>query len=62
LITQIHHLIEMSHRPYVGVGVIPWGAQAQVFPPYGFDLYYEHTVAAGVVAVAGGVASYGRLG
>jgi hypothetical protein len=27
--------------------VIPWGVEATVFPPCGFDLYDEHTVVVG---------------
>lgn len=52
MITQIDHIVRISHRPHVAIGVIPWGAQAAVFPPYGFDLYDEHTVVAGVVGGA----------
>ncbi len=52
---QVEHIAEVSHRPHVRVGVIPWGAAANVFPPCGFDLYDEHTV---VVGVIGGSAYY----
>lgn len=46
---QIEHLIEVSRYPDVRVGLIPWGTQAIAFPPYGFDIYDQHTVAVGVV-------------
>ncbi|MGH3898933.1 MAG: DUF5753 domain-containing protein [Pseudonocardiaceae bacterium] len=52
---QVEHIIEVSRRPHVRVGVIPWGVEANVFPPCGFDLYDEHTV---VVGVVGGSAYY----
>jgi len=37
------------------IRAIPWGVEAEVFPPCGFDLYDEHTV---VVEVVGGSAYY----
>lgn len=50
---QVEHIAEVSRRPHVRIGVIPWGVEAKVFPPCGFDLYDEH--AAGCVgAVFGG--------
>ncbi len=52
---QIEHIVAVSQRPHVRVGVIPWGVEAQVFPPCGFDLYDQHTV---VVGVVGGSAYY----
>ncbi len=52
---QVEHIAEVSRRPHVRVGVIPWGVEATVFPPCGFDLYDEHTV---VVGVIGGSAYY----
>ncbi|MGH3865178.1 MAG: helix-turn-helix domain-containing protein [Pseudonocardiaceae bacterium] len=55
MVRQVEHIAEMSRRPHVRVGVIPWGVQAKVFPPCGFDLYDEHTV---VVGVIGGSAYY----
>ena len=30
---QLKHLIDVSHRPNVRLGVIPWGTPATVFPP-----------------------------
>ena len=45
----------MSRRPQVRIGVIPWGVEANVFPPCGFDLYDQHTM---VVGVVGGPAYY----
>ncbi|MGH3821444.1 MAG: helix-turn-helix domain-containing protein [Pseudonocardiaceae bacterium] len=55
MIRQVEHIAEMSRRPHVRVGVIPWGVEANVFPPCGFDLYDEHTA---VVGVIGGSAYY----
>ncbi|HEU0087989.1 MAG TPA: helix-turn-helix transcriptional regulator [Pseudonocardiaceae bacterium] len=55
MVRQLEHIAEVSHRPQIRVGVIPWGAKATVFPPCGFDLYDEHTV---VVGVVGGAAYY----
>jgi hypothetical protein len=52
---QVEHIAEVSRQPHVRVGVIPWGVEARVFPPCGFDLYDEHTV---VVGVVGGSAYY----
>ncbi|MGH3868288.1 MAG: helix-turn-helix domain-containing protein [Pseudonocardiaceae bacterium] len=55
MVRQVEHITEVSRHPQVRVGVIPWGAEATVFPPCGFDLYDEHTV---VVGVVGGAAYY----
>jgi len=55
MVRQVEHIAEVSRRPQVRVGVIPWGAEATVLPPCGFDLYDEHTV---VVGVVGGAAYY----
>jgi hypothetical protein len=52
---QVEHIAEVSRRPHVRVGVIPWGVEVDAFPPCGFDLYDEHTV---VVGVVGGSAYY----
>jgi transcriptional regulator with XRE-family HTH domain len=50
---QIEHIVETSRRPNVQLGVIPWGTQARVFPPGGFDLYDERLV---IVGMTGGAA------
>jgi transcriptional regulator with XRE-family HTH domain len=52
---QLEHLVHVSRRPNVRLGVIPWGAPATVFPPCGFDVYDARTV---VVGVVGGAAYY----
>ena len=52
---QVEHIAEVSRQSHVRIGVIPWGIEAGVFPPCGFDLYDEHTV---VVGVVGGSAYY----
>lgn len=45
---QVGHVIDVSQRPHVRVGVIPWGTTAAAFPPCGFDIYDEATVVVGV--------------
>lgn len=55
MVRQVEHIVEMSRNPCARIGVIPWGVEANVFPPCGFDLYDEHTV---VVGVIGGSAYY----
>jgi hypothetical protein len=55
MVRQVEHIAETSRHPHVRVGVIPWGVEAKVFPPCGFDLYDEHTV---VVGVGGGSEYY----
>lgn len=52
---QIEHLVEVSNRPNVQLGIVPWGTEVTVFPPCGFDLYDERTA---VVGVVGGAAYY----
>ena len=52
---QLEHLVDVSGRSNVRLGVIPWGAPASVFPPCGFDVYDSRTV---VVGVVGGAAYY----
>jgi Rad3-related DNA helicase len=32
MVRQVEHIAEMSRRPHVRVGVIPWGVQTTVFP------------------------------
>ena len=36
---QIEHVIDVSHRPNVQVGVIPWTSPVHVAPLHGFDVY-----------------------
>lgn len=55
MVRQVEHIAELSRLPHLRVGVIPWGVEATVFPPCGFDLYDEHTA---VVGVVGGSAYY----
>ena len=52
---QVEHLLDVSRRPNVALGIIAWGAEVSVFPPCGFDLYDERTA---VVGVVGGAAYY----
>ena len=44
---QIDHLADVSQRPNVRLGVIPWGVEATVYPSSGFELYDGRTVAVG---------------
>lgn len=55
---QIEYLVEVSRRPNVQLGIVPWGTEVTVFPPCGFDLYDERTA---VVGVVGGAAYYSDL-
>jgi transcriptional regulator with XRE-family HTH domain len=50
---QIDQIMEVSRRSNVRVGIIPWGTEATVFPPGGFDLYDERLV---IVGMTGGAA------
>jgi len=49
---QLVHLIDVSQRPNVRLGVIPWGTAATVFPPSGFDIYDNRTAVVGNVGGA----------
>lgn len=44
---QLDHVAEISHKPHVRVGVIPWTAPADVFPLHGFSIYDERAVLVG---------------
>jgi hypothetical protein len=44
---QLDHIAEVSDRPHVRVGVIPWTAPAAVFPLHGFSIYDERAVIVG---------------
>lgn len=44
---QIDHLADVSHRPNVRLGVIPWGTEATVYPSSGFELYDRRTAVVG---------------
>lgn len=48
MVAQIEHVIGMSQRDHVAIGVIPWGTTAIAFPPCGFDIYDQATVVVGV--------------
>ena len=45
---QIDHLADVSQRPNVRLGVIPWGTEATVYPSSGFELYDRRTVVVGL--------------
>lgn len=44
---QIDHLADVSQRPNVRLGVIPWGTAATIYPSAGFQLYDRRTVVVG---------------
>jgi transcriptional regulator with XRE-family HTH domain len=44
---QLDHIAEVSHRPHVRVGVIPWTTPVAVFPLHGFSIYDERAVIVG---------------
>lgn len=44
---QMEHLIGLSRRPNVRIGVIPWGRQSSVIPIHGYDLFDEQVVVTG---------------
>jgi hypothetical protein len=49
---QVEHLAQVSKWPNVRLGVIPWGAEARVYPSSGFDLYDRRTAMVGLVSGA----------
>jgi hypothetical protein len=44
---QLEHLIAISRRDNISLGLIPWGRPVTVFPPCGFDLYDDRTAVVG---------------
>lgn len=44
---QLDHVTEVSQRPGVRVGVIPWTTPADVFPLHGFSVYDSRAVIVG---------------
>lgn len=46
---QVEHIAEVSRLPNVRIGVIPWGAEAPVFPLHGWDLHDQRAVIYGTV-------------
>jgi transcriptional regulator with XRE-family HTH domain len=44
---QLGHISEMSRRPRVRIGVIPWTTAADVFPLHGFSVYDDRAVIVG---------------
>lgn len=48
MVAQVEHVIDMSQRDHIAVGVIPWGTEATAFPPSGFDIYDQATAVVGV--------------
>jgi transcriptional regulator with XRE-family HTH domain len=47
---QLDHIAEVSDRPHVRVGVIPWSTPAAVFPLHGFSIYDDRAVTVGTRA------------
>ena len=44
---QLDHIAEISNRPHVRVGVIPWTTPVDVFPLHGFSIYDDRAVLVG---------------
>jgi hypothetical protein len=44
---QLDHIAEVSHRPAIRIGVIPWTKPAGVFPLHGFSIYDSRAVIVG---------------
>jgi transcriptional regulator with XRE-family HTH domain len=44
---QLEHLVDISRRDNISLGLIPWGRPVTVFPPGGFDLYDDRTAVVG---------------
>lgn len=44
---QLDYIAEISNRPHVRVGVIPWTAPVDVFPLHGFSIYDDRAVIVG---------------
>jgi transcriptional regulator with XRE-family HTH domain len=47
MVGQLSHVMEISHRPGVRVGVIPWTTPVGVFPLHGFSVYDSRAVIVG---------------
>ena len=47
MVEQLDHIAEISRRPGVRVGVIPWTTPAGVFPLHGFSIYDSRAVIVG---------------
>lgn len=53
MIEQLEHLVEVSRKPSVRIGVIPWTGTVDLAPMHGFDLFDERAaVAATTTATA----------
>jgi hypothetical protein len=44
---QIDHLADVSQRPNIRLGVVPWGTEANTYPSSGFEVYDGRTVVVG---------------
>ena len=44
---QLEHLIALSRRPNVRLGIIPWGRKSSVIPIHGYDLFDDQVVVTG---------------
>ncbi len=64
---QLDHLVELSRRPHMRIGVIPWTRPARVFALHGFSVYDHQMVIVGTrtgtsfITDAQDVAEYIRL-
>lgn len=50
---QLDHVVELSFRPNVHIGVIPWDKPVNVAPLHGFDLYDERAALVGTETATG---------
>lgn len=53
MVAQLEHIIEVSYRPNVRVGVVDWRTPADVFPLHGFHVYDHRTVVVGTETATG---------
>lgn len=64
---QLDHLVEVSRKPSVRIGVIPWAGTVDLAPMHGFDLFDERavvaatTTATAILTSAPDVAEYAKM-
>jgi transcriptional regulator with XRE-family HTH domain len=44
---QLEHFIQLSRRPNIRLGIIPWGRESDVIPIHGYDLFDDQVVVTG---------------
>lgn len=47
MVEQLEHIAEVSNRPGIRIGIIPWTKPAGVFPLHGFSIYDSRAVMIG---------------